>query len=775
MKILVVVHGFPPTAQGGAEIYAHAHARVLREHYGDEIVVFTSEQNPDRADYDVRSEQRDGLRVVRVNNTFRHTRTFEETYRNEAIGAMAATLIDDFKPDVAHIHHLTRLSTTIVRSLAERRIPCFVTLHDYWLLCHRGQLLDVDYHVCDGPGREDVSGCRACLGPAAAAGPVGFMGATAVRALERRLPAAPARQLRRVTGRLASFVARDGEAEEHARKRLEHMREVCGDVTHFLAPSRFMCDQFVRFGVAPDRITVADYGFDHAPFRDIERTASDRRVGRVLSDPALRLGFLGSLMISKGPDVLLRAIGALPRGSVSVDLYGAPVDYHGDDRYRRQLDPLLNQQAVQVHGAIAHDRVAHALSALDVLVVPSIWPENSPLVIHEAFLAGVPVVAARIGGIPELVEDGRNGLLFRAGDAEDLARALTRLVREPGLLETLRAGIPLVRTIEEDVRLSRRLYESHMSAYGAAHVSPVRVAAVVLNYRTPDDTFLAVRSLLASQRAIDEVIVVDNDRGDSPGGAREVLRDVRPNVRYLQTGSNLGFSGGMNVGIREALARGADRVLLVNSDVIVPPDCVERLERCLEATPATGIAGPVVLARSEPDRIASLGMSYSPASGRMRHRGFGARVAAEGQPSVRIVDGVSGCLMLVRREVFEAVGLLDEEYFFSFEDLDFCLKARRAGFATVLAGTAVAYHEGGRSLEATSPRRLYFAARNHLLVARRTGPPSSRMGLMWRAASIVMLNLAHAARWRGGSLPDRFGAVVRGTRDYVAGRFGADA
>ena len=113
---------------------------------------FTREQDPNRAEYDVRTEQRDGLRIVWVNNTFRNTRTFEETYRNEAIGAIASRVIDDFKPDVAHIHHLTCLSTTIVRSLAERRIPCFVTLHDYWLICHRGQLLDVDYRVCDGPG-----------------------------------------------------------------------------------------------------------------------------------------------------------------------------------------------------------------------------------------------------------------------------------------------------------------------------------------------------------------------------------------------------------------------------------------------------------------------------------------------------------------------------------------------------------------------------------------------------------------------------------------------
>jgi GT2 family glycosyltransferase len=318
------------------------------------------------------------------------------------------------------------------------------------------------------------------------------------------------------------------------------------------------------------------------------------------------------------------------------------------------------------------------------------------------------------------------------------------------------------------------VYESHLTQRPAVRAALPRVAAVVLNYRTPDDTFLAVRSLLASRRPLD-VIVVNNDREGAAGEPRDGLRDVWSRIRYVTTGGNLGFSGGMNAGIRDALAAGADRVLLVNSDMIVPPDCVERLERSLAASPRAGIAGPVVLARSEPDFIASLGMSYSPATGRMRHRGFGDRIIREACQEDCVVDGVSGCLMLVNREVFDAVGLLDEDFFFSFEDLDFCLRARRAGFATVRSGAAAAYHEGGRSLEATSPRRLYFAARNHLLMAARTGPQAGPLAGARRAASIVLLNLAHAALWRGGSPSARLWAVVRGTRDYVAGRFGADA
>jgi GT2 family glycosyltransferase len=549
--------------------------------------------------------------------------------------------------------------------------------------------------------------------------------------------------------------------DDQARRRVEHMQEVCAGITHFVAPSQCMADRFVRFGVEPERITVAPYGFDRAPFRGVARTSSDR----------LRLGFLGSVMASKAPHVLLEAVDRLPRGSASVDLFGGYTAYHGDDRYRARLDRLAAQEGVRVHGAIPHDRVAQALASIDVLVVPSIWPENSPLVIAEAFMAGVPVVASRIGGIPEVVADGRNGLLFAPGDAADLARVLGRLLNERGLLDALRAGAAAtrVRSIEEDAGQARALYAA---AIGRRVRSVPRLAAIVLNYHAPLDTLLAVKSLLASRRPLQDIIVVDNDPSED---ARAALAHVAAPITYLRAGRNLGFSGGMNVGIIEALARGADRVLLVNSDVIVPPDCVERLEASLAATPGAGIAGPVVLARSEPDCIASLGISYRPGSGRMRHRGFDTRLD---QRTIRggaaVVDGVGGCLMLVTRDVFEAVGLLDEDYFFSFEDLDLCLRARRSGFVTVLATSAVTYHEGGRSIGARSPRRLYFAARGHLLLARRAGPAAGALATLWRTCSIVMLNVAHAVVSSGAPVPVRLAAVARGTRDYFAGRLGAD-
>lgn len=751
MRILEVVHGFPPAAQAGAEIYAHAHAHAMLRHCGEDVVVLTRESDPRRPEYAVRDETSEGLRVIHINNTFRATRTFADTYRNDRLGAAADRIIEELKPDVAHLHHLTGLSTTIVASLAARNIPSFYTLHDYWLMCHRGQLLDLDYRVCEGP-----DACDRCLGPIAGAPQALVSAGGALRRVEAMLPDAAAGRLRRASRSVAGAVSAPGEGERQARARLDHTRAICSQVTRFLAPSKYMRQRFLEFGIPSDRLVRHDYGFDHSAYRQAARTTASH----------LRFGFLGSLMVSKGPDVLLEAFNRLPGGTASLTLYGPHVAYHGDESCRPRLEALMSNPAVRLAGPLDHGRVPPALAGIDVLVVPSIWPENSPLVIREAFLAGVAVIASRIGGIPEIVEDGVNGFLFNPGDVADLHRLMLRLVETPSLLAALTSRPPAVRTIQDDVEVARGFYREELGR--RKRLGEKRLAAIVLNYRTPDETLLTVKSLLSSRRPLDEIVVVDNsDNGD----CSDALAGVDSSVSCVVSGRNLGFSGGMNAGIRAVLARGADAVLLVNSDVIVPPDCAGILERQLDR-PGTGIVGPVLRSRSDPRRITSLGMKYSASTGRMRHVGAGESVLPLIESGSRAVDAISGCVMLVRRAVFEKIGLLPEDYFFSFEDLDFCLKARDAGYATVLAADATAYHEGSRSIGADSSRRLYFAARNHLLVASRRSPSTDPLEQMGRALWIVTLNLGHAMVSRGGTRWGRLAAVARGTRDHMLGRYG---
>lgn len=295
------------------------------------------------------------------------------------------------------------------------------------------------------------------------------------------------------------------------------------------------------------------------------------------------------------------------------------------------------------------------------------------------------------------------------------------------------------------------------------------IAAVVLNYRTANQTIAAVRSLQQSTTPVDHVVVVDNASADESAGR---FRDELSSVDVLCAASNSGYAAGCNIGIREALRLGAARILILNPDVVVTSNAVAVLDQAVSHG-AGDVVGPVLVERSRPSRIESGGITYSPVTGRMRHRLAGATrsSAASAAPDL---NGVSGALMLVRREVFEAVGLFAEEFFYGFEDLDFCLRARAAGFRVACVSAAVVEHEGAASIGRHSPRRLYFAARNHLLLASRVGPQVWPIRIA-RAANIVALNVAHACLRANGSFGRNLGAVAKGVADHLKGKYGPDA
>ena len=292
----------------------------------------------------------------------------------------------------------------------------------------------------------------------------------------------------------------------------------------------------------------------------------------------------------------------------------------------------------------------------------------------------------------------------------------------------------------------------------------------MLNYDTPDETVNAVRSLERSDPGLHGTIVVDN--GSRDGSAVRLARELADTL-VIATERNEGFPAGCNRGIREALRLGADRVFLLNSDATVEPRTLAALSLALERDPVVGITGPMLVDGHDSDVVQSLGISYSAATGRMRHLGAGGRRSRTPTSGDRTVDAVSGCAMLIRREVFERIGLFAEEYFFSFEDLDFCLRARSAGFRTVCVGTSVVRHQGSLSIGRQSPQRIYFAMRNHLLLASRTSDSRRWLGRASTAATIVAINLAHTLAT--SEVPRRAGipALVRGIQHHLAGRYGS--
>jgi glycosyltransferase involved in cell wall biosynthesis len=198
-----------------------------------------------------------------------------------------------------------------------------------------------------------------------------------------------------------------------------------------LTPSEHTRTKFIEMGVLPGRIFSAPYGLPVDLFRGVTRAAS----------PALRVGYLGSIIPSKGAHVLIEAFRKLDRSNVRLDLYGAVVPYHGDATYESRLRALASDDPrITLHGRYENKDLPEILGKIDILVVPSIWWETFCITIREGWLGGVPVVASRLGALAEAIEDGATGLLFEPGDPDDLARALSRLCDDPSLRARLAEG-----------------------------------------------------------------------------------------------------------------------------------------------------------------------------------------------------------------------------------------------------------------------------------------------------------------------------------------------
>ena len=761
MRILQVVHGFPPAASGGTEVYVRDLAFALASGPNDRVAVLTRHVDVNARDLSVKRCVNDRIEIFSVNNTFHSCDSFESSFANPAIERIAGECLDRWQPDVVHVQHLTCLSTGIPRQAARRGIPVVMTLNDYWLICHRGQLVDVDGYRCAGPVGD---GCGRCLPSGALPNRAAFQSGRVLQTLT--IPGVSS--MMDLTARAWTVAMPSERVRAATVERLAHMKAAMAEVAVLLAPSDTLASIFASFGFPGQRIIRCNQGIDVSPFERIPHVPASM----------LRIGFAGGLLPTKGIDVLLDAIEHLPSHAVSLDVFGGTGSYHGEGQFAARMRARLGHPAVRRFGPVTHERMPAALAQIDVMVVPSVWIENAPFIIREAFAAGVPVVASDLGGMAEMVRHDVDGLLFPASDAVALTATLRRFLDEPALLPRLRSGIVKPMTIDADARWLRRLYErigardtrTNLSAAPDLQSKPrsvAEVAALVLNYRTSEQTLLAVRSLQTSMMRPSEIVVVDNHSDD---GSVDVLRRALPDVHVVDAGANLGFSGGCNIGIRTALEGGARFVLLVNSDAILAPDAIAHLLAALERNPQLGIAAPVVLSREEPDHVSTAGISFSVRTGRMRHRAAGRRLAAIGCEPVHVVDAVSGCAMLVRREVFDRIGLLDESYFFSFEDIDFCLRARAAGFATACVQDARAYHEGGRTIGRRSPRRVYFGTRNHLRLAARIGNTATRP---LRFALVAALNAAYVLVSPEAPLLGGSAALVRGVWHHLIGRYGS--
>lgn len=437
MKILHIVHSFVPYTMAGTEVYSY---NLVKEQAGcHKVFVFFRINNPNEREYSLIHKSFDGLETYAINHTFRSCNSFKETYRDTIIDSKFLCVLDEVKPDIVHIHHLMFLSCGIVEEVKKRGIPVIYTLHDYWLICHRGQLVKDNLTICQGNSAIE---CRNCLKYLLS---IRRHSMYIYSIFKKRIPPCLLDLLKKIH----LFLASPEEGALSARQ--EAIRGACSNIDLFLAPSDFMKNKFIEYGLPADKILHSPYGLDHKNI-----TGSIKQKSSVF-----RFGFLGTLLPMKGLDVLISAFKGIKHENIELSIYGKLFSYSGFESYPRELKKsIYNDKRIKLKGGYNNKDIGIILSNIDALIVPSIWPENSPLVIQEAFLSKTPVIASRIGGIPELISDGVSGLLFNPGNTDDLREKMLLIINNPDVLDKFIRNLPTVKTIEEDNKEIEKFYNS---------------------------------------------------------------------------------------------------------------------------------------------------------------------------------------------------------------------------------------------------------------------------------------------------------------------------
>ena len=415
MRVLILSHGHPAFSIGGAEVASHYLFQGLNQLPGTEAFYLA------RAAYPVARHRNTPLMSLRQGEreTFLWSDDYDHTFlSNRATHDLAGAFtryLQDLRPDIIHFHHLIGFGAEALwqarQALPEAKIV--VTFHEYLSIClHHGQMVKTKNHrLCSNASPAECHNC--------------FPEMSTARIFEREL----------------------------------FLKNHLGLADAYVSPSHFLVDRYVKWGLPADKFMMLENGID------VSHAAPARPLGP--SGRRSRFGFFGQVTEFKGVQVLLDAIGRVPDEVWGEDaalcLFGGNLE-NQPEAFRKSFAALVEKAGTRAkfYGSYRSDEMPELMRQVDWVVMPSIWWENSPLVIQESFLHGRPLISSDIGGMKEKVVDGVNGLHFRTGSAEDLADKLGQILRDSDntMWESLRADAP--RPISH-----QQAAEQHLALYTA--------------------------------------------------------------------------------------------------------------------------------------------------------------------------------------------------------------------------------------------------------------------------------------------------------------------
>lgn len=379
---------------GGVESHTRDLARELFLR-GHRVRALALDMGEGLEPYSVAVRELDGVRVTRMAYRFHDHRALADLVASPRAEAVAGTWARAEGLDLVHVHHASGWGLGILPALAAQKVPTVMTLHDFWPLCPRGQMLRTDGEVCleASPAR-----CAPCL----------------ARTWPHLLPGGGGEP----RGARGEPLADD---EAAAGARTAAALAALGTARRLFTPSRSTRAAYVRAGLEEARIEVVENGVD---VEELARAVTALRA-KAAPRTGLRLGVLGTVLPSKGALELARAFVEARVPGLTLEIHGSLPGYHGDASYVEALRALAAREpGVRVHGPFDHRRLPEILATLDGVAAPSRWNEVYGLTVREARAAGLPVLVSDAGALPDIVEWGAAGLVVPAEDRAAWVAAL---------------------------------------------------------------------------------------------------------------------------------------------------------------------------------------------------------------------------------------------------------------------------------------------------------------------------------------------------------------
>ena len=410
MKIILVVHQFFPESRAGTEVLTLEMAKEFVSR-GHEVLVIAGKRNNGPTGH-VSTEAYEGVRVARISVAMLPVnQRMSGHITNSGVELVFRQIVKEFHPDIVHFNHVMAISVSLITIAKKEGAYVIFSATDFWAICPTTKLYrEWEGAVCTDT--ENAAACFRCLLPKSKRLPVWLI--KGYLKLGKVLP---------IQGSVLSLAN-----DLQVRNKL--MMDAINTADTVLVATRFMEELLVRHGASANKVKHLSFGVN---IGSSQVTPKKERGGR-----PLRVGFIGSIVPVKGPQILLQAyefLGPL-KTQAEIRIYG---DMESAGDFGDYLVALARQAGpgIEFCGTFSHDEIGSVLAELDVLTVPSIWFENTPLVLCSALASQTPVLVSDLGGMVEIVEEGINGFSFSAGSAQELAKLLENFIADQYLTPSL--------------------------------------------------------------------------------------------------------------------------------------------------------------------------------------------------------------------------------------------------------------------------------------------------------------------------------------------------